>query len=345
MQINYSFIIPVFNRPEEIRELLQSIKELRWEGTVEIVIVEDGSTFSAEKVVSEFQDQLQISYHFKPNSGPGDSRNFGMRKAQGNYFLILDSDVILPPNYLKEVDSFLTSNFYDCFGGPDSAHHSFSDKQKAINFAMTSLLTTGGIRGSKRASIKFQPRSFNMGLSKKAFEVSGGFKNINPGEDPDLALRLLKMDFKTALIPNAVVFHKRRINWKKFYGQVHKFGLVRPILNLWHPGSGKITYWFPSLFMIGLLFAVVLFLLGYLIFLLGYFAFFIIVGLDAGIKNRSLTIGLAAIIATFIQFSGYGYGFLISTWKLRFLKIEPETAFPKLFFNNARQKKAKQALD
>jgi glycosyltransferase involved in cell wall biosynthesis len=336
MQINYSFVIPVFNRPEEIRELLQSMTELCWERTFEIVIIEDGSTLSSEKVVREFQDRLQISYYFKPNSGPGDSRNYGMREARGNYFLILDSDVILPPDYLKEVDTFLSSNFYDCFGGPDAAHHSFTDKQKAINYAMTSLLTTGGIRGSKQALNKFQPRSFNMGLSKKAFETSGGFNNINPGEDPDLSLRLLKLGFETTLIPNAVVFHKRRINWEKFYGQVHKFGLVRPILNLWHPGSGKITYWFPSLFMIGLLFAIVLFLLGVPIFLLCYLSYFIIVGFDAGIKNRSLKIGLAAIIATFIQFSGYGYGFLKSIWKLRFLKMEPETAFPKLFFNNAR---------
>lgn len=341
MQIHYSFIIPVFNRPEEIRELLQGMTELHWAGTFEIVIIEDGSTLSSEKVVREFQDRLQISYYFKPNSGPGDSRNYGMRKARGNYFLILDSDVILPPDYLKEVDSFLSSNFYDCFGGPDAAHQSFSDKQKAINYAMTSLLTTGGIRGRKRALNKFQPRSFNMGLSKKAFEVSGGFNNINPGEDPDLSLRLLKLGFETTLIPNAVVFHKRRINWEKFYRQVHKFGLVRPILNIWHPGSGKITYWFPSLFMIGLLYAIVLFLLGVSIFLLCYLAYFIIVGFHAGIKNRSLNIGLAAIIATFIQFSGYGYGFLKSIWKLRFLKMEPETAFPKLFFNNARQKKAK----
>jgi glycosyltransferase involved in cell wall biosynthesis len=341
MQIHYSFIIPVFNRPEEIRELLQSMTELHWAGTFEVVIIEDGSTLSSEKVVREFQDRLQISYYFKPNSGPGDSRNYGMRKARGNYFLILDSDVILPPDYLKEVESFLSSNFRDCFGGPDAAHHSFSDTQKAINYAMTSLLTTGGIRGRKQALNKFQPRSFNMGLSKKAFEVSGGFNNINPGEDPDLSLRLLKLGFETALIPNAVVFHKRRINWEKFYRQVHKFGQVRPILNLWHPGSGKITYWFPSLFMIGLLFAIVLFLLGIFIFLICYLSYFIVVGFDAGLKNRSLNIGLAAIIATFIQFSGYGYGFLISIWKLRFLKMEPETAFPKLFFKNARQKKAK----
>lgn len=341
MQINYSFIIPVYNRPGEIRELLQSMTELHWEGTFEIVIIEDGSTLSSEKIVREFQDRLHISYFFKPNSGPGDSRNYGMRKAKGNYFLILDSDVILPPDYLKEVDSFLSTNFYDCFGGPDAAHHSFSNTQKAISYAMTSLLTTGGIRGGKRALNKFQPRSFNMGLSKKAFEVSGGFRNINPGEDPDLSLRLLKLGFETTLIPNAVVFHKRRINWEKFYRQVYKFGLVRPILNLWHPGSGKLTYWFPSLFMIGLLFAIVLFLLGVSIFLLCYVSYFIIVGLDAGIKNRSLNIGIAAIIATFIQFSGYGYGFLKSIWKLRFLKMEPETAFPTLFFNNAKQKKAK----
>ncbi len=334
MQLEYSFIIPVFNRPDEIRELLRSMAELDYNGDFEIVIVEDGSNISSEEVIKDFKQKLNISYYYKENTGPGDSRNYGMKLAKGNYFLILDSDVILPLNYLKEVNSFLSSNYYDCFGGPDAAHKSFTDLQKAINYSMTSLLTTGGIRGNKQAVNKFQPRSFNMGLSKKAFLESGGFGLIHPGEDPDLALRLLKEGFKTILIPNAVVFHKRRIDWNKFYTQVNKFGKVRPILNSWHPQSAKITFWFPTLFILGFLFSVILWLLGFTLFIWLYIFYFLIIGIDAGIKNKSSYIGIAAIIATFIQFLGYGVGFLNSIWKLKFLKMEPREAFPKLFFTN-----------
>ena len=339
MDLKYSFIIPVYNRPEEIRELLESMRELRFSSPFEIVIVEDGSNISSEKVVKEFYEFLEISYFYKPNSGPGDSRNYGMERAKGSYYIILDSDVILPENYLQEVDSYLTKSFTDCFGGPDAAHPDFSNLQKAINYAMTSFLTTGGIRGKKKSVDKFQPRSFNMGLSKRAFEESGGFGIIHPGEDPDLSLRLQKLGFETTLIPEAEVFHKRRIDWQKFYLQVNKFGKVRPILNLWHPESGKITYWFPAIFTITLFLSLILLLLELPFFFLLFLVYFFIIGIDAAVKNKNFYIGLAAIVATFIQFLGYGTGFLKSTWKLKILKQEPQTAFPKLFFDNARQNK------
>lgn len=337
--LSYSFIIPVFNRPGEIRELLQSMTALVFDREYEIVIVEDGSTIPCDEVVAEFRDVLNISYYQKPNSGPGDSRNYGMKKANGNYFLILDSDVLLPPQYLNEVDAFLSLNYFDCFGGPDAANDSFTDLQKAINYSMTSLFTTGGIRGRKKAVGKFQPRSFNMGLSQKAFQASGGFGFIHPGEDPDLALRLEELGFGTVLIPQAFVYHKRRIDWGKFHTQVYKFGKVRPILNKWHPQSAKITYWFPSLFIIGLLIAALMLLLGNPFLFLLYFFYFGIIGLDAAIKNKSFNIGIAAIPATLIQFLGYGKGFLISVWKINFLRMEPEIAFPELFFNDIKKEK------
>lgn len=338
MQLQYSFIIPVFNRPSEIKELLHSMKGLHWEKNFEIVIVEDGSSQNCKEVIAGFENYLNINYYQKPNTGPGDSRNFGMKKAKGNYFLILDSDVILPPDYLQEVDRYLSAEFYHCFGGPDAADESFSDLQKAINYSMTSFYTTGGIRGSKKAVGKFQPRSFNMGLSKKAFESSGGFGSIHPGEDPDLSLRLEDLGFQTTFIPGAVVFHKRRIDWDKFYNQVHKFGKVRPVLNQWHPKSGKITYWFPALFILGLSTAMILFLFGVPHFLVLYLLYFVLIGVDAAIKNKSFNIGATAVFATIVQFWGYGWGFIKSEWKLNFLKVKPQNAFPELFFNDAKKK-------
>lgn len=321
-----------------MRELLESMVSLQFNGDFEVVIVEDGSSTTSREIVEQFNSQLHISYYSKPNTGPGDSRNYGMKKAKGNYFIILDSDVILPQNYLAEVYSFLSQAYYDCYGGPDAAHESFSTTQKAINYSMTSLWTTGGIRGRKTAVGKFQPRSFNMGISQEAFEVSGGFGFIHPGEDPDLSLRLSNLGFETTLIPNAAVFHKRRIDWEKFYNQVKKFGMVRPILNKWHPASSKITYWFPSLFIIGFLLAILLLFVGLPYFIYLYIFYFVVIGLDASIRNKSFNIGIKAVIATIIQFWGYGTGFLASVWKIKIRKLNPQIAFPQLFFKDAEKK-------
>ncbi|WP_397362511.1 glycosyltransferase [Olleya sp. R77988] len=334
MELNISFIIPVFNRPDEIEELLESFSKLNGGHNFEIVIIEDGSNITSEAIITKYKDQLDISYYFKPNSGPGDSRNYGMQKAKGNYFIILDSDCLLPSNYLIEAIKSLKQDYVDCFGGPDKAHQSFSDVQKAIDFSMTSFITTGGIRGHKKSVDKFQPRSFNMGLSKKAFEATNGFGNIHPGEDPDLTIRLWDLGYNTKLIPEAYVYHKRRISWSKFYKQVNKFGSVRPILNKWHPQTKKITYWFPTLFCIGVVFAITLSIFKIyfpLYLLLGYYAVIFILAL---IKTKNLIIAFQVVLAVTIQFLGYGYGFLKSTLLLSFNSNKPEVIFPHLFFKN-----------
>jgi glycosyltransferase involved in cell wall biosynthesis len=327
-----SFIIPVFNRPEEIKELLQSFTSLNGEKDFEIVIIEDGSTVKSDKIIESYKKALNITYFFKPNSGPGDSRNFGMKQAKGNYFIILDSDCILPKNYLNKVLNELNVNYTDCFGGPDAAHESFTSIQKAINFAMTSFISTGGIRGRKDSVNKFQPRSFNMGISKKAFEATNGFGNIHPGEDPDLSIRLTKLGYKTALIEKAFVYHKRRISWSKFFKQVHKFGLVRPILNTWHPDTTKLTYWFPSVFCLGLLLALALLLFEIYAPIVLYGFYFCLAFINALIETRSIKVSILSLFAICIQFLGYGYGFLKSTLKLVSSKKNIEERFPQLFF-------------
>ena len=328
----FSFIIPVYNRPDEIDELLQSLILLDFESPFEVVIIEDGSSIRCEEVVDKYKSKLAISYFFKPNSGPGDSRNFGMKNAKGEYFLILDSDCILPINYLKEVQHSLNKEFVDCFGGPDKALDSFSDIQKAINFSMTSFLTTGGIRGGSESVNKFQPRSFNMGLSKQAFEASKGFGNIHPGEDPDLSIRLWNLGFNTKLIKEAFVYHKRRIDWNKFYTQVNKFGKARPILNKWYPEYSKFTFWFPTLFSIGFVFSLLLSIFITSFFLKIYFTYFLLLMVSALIETKSIKITVFAIISTIIQFYGYGKGFLLSFYNLNILNKSPETAHPELFF-------------
>lgn len=332
MNLFFSFVIPVYNRPVEIKELLESMADQTYTRKFEVVIVEDGSSDTAEAVVNEFDNKLAISYYKKQNTGPGDSRNFGMLKAKGNYFVILDSDCILPPSYLSTVAKALENEFVHCYGGPDAAHQSFSLVQKAINYAMTSVLSTGGIRGNKKSMGKFQPRSFNMGLSKELFDVVGGFGRIHPGEDPELTFRIWKKGYATKLIPEAFVYHKRRINWHKFYVQVEKFGRVRPILNQWHPETAKMTYWFPSLFILGFGISVVLVSIGIILPLMLFGVYFIVIFIDSLLKNKSLAIALLSMVAVGIQFAGYGKGFLKSIILINFSKKKPKDIFPELFF-------------
>ena len=330
----FSLIIPVYNRPDEVDELLMSLSQMEYHDVYEIVIIEDGSTIKCQEVLEKYADKLNISYYFKPNSGPGDSRNFGMEKARGNYFIIFDSDCIIPANYLIEVENALKETYVDCFGGPDKALDSFSDIQKAINFAMTSFLTTGGIRGGSEKIGKFQPRSFNMGLSRRAYEVSKGFGNIHPGEDPDLSIRLWELGFETRLIPQAYVYHKRRIDWEKFAIQVNKFGKARPILNSWYPKYSKPTFFFPTLFILGLGVSIFMYLFSQNFdFLLQlYFIYFILIFITSSIQNKNIKVGYLSMIAVWKQFWGYGTGFLVSFVKVVLLKQKPQEAFPELFF-------------
>jgi len=311
LELKFSLIIPVYNRPDEIDELLKSLTRQTYSNYFEVVIMEDGSTEKSDKIVVKYRDKLPIKYLYKPNTGAGLSRNLGMKNATGNYFVILDSDVILPPTYLEVVANQLAVNYTDAYGGPDAAHPSFGDLQKAINYSMTALLTTGGLRGNKKSPNKFQPRSFNMGLSKKAFSETQGFSNRKIGEDIELSFRLWEKGFKTQLISDAFVYHKRRTSIGQFFKQTFKFGKERPKLNKEFKGSAKLTYWFPSLFVLGVLASLVLSYVSCFLplVLLGIYALFIFI--DSSLKNKSIFVGILSVFATIVQFFGYGIGFLL----------------------------------
>ncbi len=325
-----SLIVPLYNRPEEIKELLDSLC-LQSDTDFELIIVEDGSQNKSDEIVDEYRDRLQLEYFFKENSGPGQSRNYGAERASGDYFVFLDSDCIIPPQYVKEVKSFLSNSWVDAFGGPDRADSSFSSIQKAINYSMTSLFTTGGIRGNKRSVEKFHPRSFNMGYSKEVFEKTGGFAQMRFGEDIDMSIRLMGLGFKTALISEAYVYHKRRSTWRQFYKQVHNSGIARINLYKRHPASLKLLHFFPAAFTLFTLFALIVAFWTLLpLFLLILYLFVILV--DASFSNRSMVVGLKAVLASFIQLFSYGLGFIKAFYRRLILGQGEFAAYQKNFY-------------
>ena len=328
----YSIIIPVFNRPEEVRELLGSLEKQTFRG-FEVMVVEDGSDIACDTVVSEYAELIDIQYFYKKNTGPGDSRNFGMRQAAGQYFVFFDSDCVIPPDYFEKVEAFLSITPLDAFGGPDKADASFSNIQQAINYAMTSVLTTGGVRGQENTLDHYQPRSFNMGIHRAVYESVGGFSDIHPGEDPDLSYRIMEKGFTVGLIENAFVYHKRRVNFRKFIRQVYKFGIVRPILIKWYPDKFKLTYLLPSLFLLGSLLLVILSLLVSWVFALPLLLLAWAILTDALIKTKRLSISFLSVAASFIQLYGYGYGFLRSAINILLLKKNERKVFRSFFFN------------
>jgi len=307
----YSAIIPLYNRPDEIDELLESLTKQTY-SNFEVVIIEDGSVDDAKEIVAKYADKLKIQYHFKENAGQGFARNVGFEIAKGEYFVIFDSDAIIPPHYFQAVEDYLTANYVDAFGGPDAAHQSFTPVQKAISYSMTSLFTTGGIRGREKHVGQFHPRSFNMGLSREVYEKVGGFVITRMGEDIEFSIRIINNGFKTALIPNAFIYHKRRTSLTQFYKQLHFFGRAR--INIWRFYSSELkpVHMLPAFFVVAIWSWVLtlfvyppLFFVGLAVLALYYIAIMI----DSSIQNKSVAIGLLSIPTSFIQLYAYGIGF------------------------------------
>ena len=331
--LSYSFIVPVYNRPDEVRELLESLTTQTLQH-FEVIIVEDGSSIPCKTVCDEYQYRLDIHYYNKENSGPGQTRNYGAERAKGDYLLILDSDVVLPEGYLKAVDDELRREPADAFGGPDRAHSSFTDTQKAISYSMTSFFTTGGIRGGKKKLDKFYPRSFNMGIRRDVYQKLGGFSRMRFGEDIDFSIRIFKAGYRCRLFPEAWVWHKRRTDFRKFYRQVYNSGIARINLYKKYPESLKIVHLLPMVFTVGVFFLLFLFLAGIahtcyysdpiqksigeaisLFSLLPLVLYSGIICIDAAMQNHSLKIGVLAIRAAFTQLMGYGLGFINAWWR------------------------------
>lgn len=304
----FSVIVPVYNRIDEVKDLLESLSK-QTNKDFEVIIVEDGSTIPCEKEVRGYKDSMAIKYFHKSNEGRSIARNFGIEHAQGNYFIFFDSDCIIPPDYFKTLAKELKDNYADCFGGPDAAHDSFSDVQKAINYSMTSFLTTGGIRGGKIKLDKFVPRSFNMGYSREVWNKVGGFREMF-SEDIDMSTRIRQGGYSIRLIRDAYVYHKRRVNLRLFLRQIYVFGMSRITLYLLYPDSLKAVHLLPSLFTIASAAMIILALFWRWWAILPLLAYIIALFVSAYVQTKNLKISFLAIITSFIQLWGYGTGFI-----------------------------------
>ena len=311
----FSIIVPVYNRLSEVDDLLASLAK-QTDKDFEVVIVEDGSQDRCEPAVEKYRDQIQIKYFFKQNEGRSIARNYGMERAAGDYFLFFDSDCVIPPHYIATLRKELTEHYSDCFGGPDAAHESFSDVQKAINYSMTSFLTTGGIRGGKVQLEKFVPRTFNMGFSRKVWEKVGGFREMF-SEDIDMSTRIRQAGFSISLFRDTFVYHKRRVNLKLFCRQIYVFGMSRITLYLLYPDSLKLVHCLPAAFLIGSALLILLSAFCAWWWILPLAAYLLAVFICALASTRRMKIALLSVLTSVIQLGGYGYGFLKAyIWKI-----------------------------
>jgi glycosyltransferase involved in cell wall biosynthesis len=327
-ELFFSVIIPVFNRPDEVDELLHSLT-LQSRTNFEVIVVEDGSTLPCREVTDKYVQQLDIAYYVKPNSGPGQSRNYGAERSRGDYLIILDSDCILPKDYFKSIEQELRTVPVDAFGGPDRAHESFTAVQKAISYSMTSFFTTGGIRGGKKKMDRFYPRSFKMGIRTGVYRTLNGFCPRRVGEDIDFSIRIFKGGYSCRLFPEAWVYHKRRTDLKKFFKQVHNSGIARINLYKRYPESLRLVHLLPAGFTAG----IALFLVGVTsmcICLIILYAF--LIACDATLRNKSLRIGIYSVAAAFVQLIGYGTGFWRAWWVRCVCRRDEFSAFNRSFY-------------
>ena len=314
-ELLFSIIVPVYNRPDEIADLLGSLAVQTDKG-FETVIVEDGSTVDCRTQCEAFKEKARVKYHYKDNEGRSIARNYGIVRADGDYFIFVDSDCVLPPDYIAKVRSSLAENPVDCYGGPDAAHESFTDTQKAINYAMTSFLTTGGIRGGKVSMEKFTPRTFNMGYSREVYDKVGGFREMF-SEDIDMSTRIRLAGFSITLFPDAAVYHKRRVDFRKFWKQVHVFGMSRITLELLYPGSMKLVHWLPAVFVVGSVAMILLAVFWKWWMILPLVAYILALWVWGIVSTRSFKIGTMGVGAALVQLTGYGTGFIRAyVWKI-----------------------------
>ncbi len=338
MTLKYSIIVPVYNRPDEVDELLESLSSQTLKD-FEVVIVEDGSQKPCKDVCDKYADILDLHYYLKENSGPGQSRNYGVERAKGEYVIVLDSDVVLPDGYLAAVNaqlhsSFLIphSSFCEAWGGPDAAHPSFTPVQKAISYSMTSFFTTGGIRGGKAKLDKFYPRSFNMGILRDVYMQLGGFSKMRFGEDIDFSYRIVEAGYMPRLFPDAWVWHKRRTDFRKFFRQVYNSGIARINLEKRHPGTMKLVHLLPTVFTLGVITLLLATPFTCGLSILPLLLYCLLIFIDSSLKNKSVWVGLLSVPAAFTQLMGYGFGFIESWWKRCILKQDEFTAFEKNFY-------------
>ena len=328
--MKFSIIIPVFNRPDEVDELLESLCQQTVKD-FEVLIIEDGSVKPCKDVCDKYANILDLHYYAKENSGPGQSRNYGAERANGEFVIILDSDVVLPTGYLQAVEDELKQNPCEAFGGPDAAHPSFTPVQKAISYSMTSFFTTGGIRGGKAKLDKFYPRSFNMGIRRDVYLQLGGFTKMRFGEDIDFSYRIVEAGFMPRLFPEAWVWHKRRTDFRKFFRQVYNSGIARINLEKRHPGTMKLVHLLPTVFTLGVIVLLIISLFWPLA-CVPIILYSLIILIDSSLKNKNLWVGILSIPAAFVQLMGYGFGFIESWWKRCVLKKDEFTAFEKNFY-------------
>jgi glycosyltransferase involved in cell wall biosynthesis len=311
----FSVIVPVYNRIDEVSDLLESLSR-QTNRDFEIILVEDGSTEPCKHIADQYADRLDLQYYHKSNEGRSIARNYGIERARGEYFIFFDSDCVIPEGYFDALSKRLKENYTDCFGGPDAAHDSFTDVQKAINYSMTSFLTTGGIRGGKVQMEKFVPRSFNMGYSRKVWETVGGFREMF-SEDIDMSTRIRQANFSIQLIRDAYVYHKRRTSLPKFWRQTYVFGMSRITLKLLYPGSMKLVHCLPAFFVLGSAAMIILALLWHWWAIIPLVADLLAVWITAIFSTRSIKIGSLAVITSIIQLSAYGCGFIKAyVWKI-----------------------------
>ena len=334
--MKYSVIVPVYNRPDEVDELLESLCSQTFKD-FEAIIVEDGSQKPCKDVCDKYASILDLHYYLKNNSGPGQSRNYGVERAHGEYVIILDSDVVLPTTYLEATDKSLTSYLSPlisivAWGGPNAAHPSFTPVQKAISYSMTSFFTTGGIRGGKAKLDKFYPRSFNMGIRRDVYQQLGGFSKMRFGEDIDFSYRIVEAGYMPRLFPDAWVWHKRRTDFRKFFRQVYNSGIARINLEKRHPGTMKLVHLLPMVFTLGVIGLLLLAPFTCGVSLLPLILYCLLIFVDSSLKNKSLWVGLLSVPAAFVQLMGYGFGFLESWWKRCVLKQDEFAAFEKNFY-------------
>ena len=221
-----SVIIPTYNRITLLEDALASLYAQEYDGTVEIIVIDDNSQDNTTQIIREKYPDIRL-IALPDNKGPSNARNQGILTAKGKFVAFLDSDDLWEPDYLQSQIALLrndaVSDTKKCFGVSDiilwkmldDKKHRHSQKPKSKYSSALHHLLAGGSFVSTPSAVVFP---------KHILDEIGLFDDsLRLGEDTDLYTRALVAGFQPVFTENASVIRRK-----------HGYGQAMNIKNIDH---------------------------------------------------------------------------------------------------------------
>lgn len=211
--MDYSIIIPTYNRPAQLAACLKALEALDYPGAFEVIVVDDGSP-----VPPTYQGPLNVVLLTQPHAGPAAARNAGAAHARGKFLAFTDDDCAPAPDWLAKLAAE---------AGPYMVGGRTVNTLPDNPCSTTSQLLIDYLYQYYNAGPARFFTSNNFAMPAELFHKLGGFDTgltRAAGEDRDLCDRWLRAGYGMTYVPAAIVHHAHALTLRKFWRQHFHYG-------------------------------------------------------------------------------------------------------------------------